>query len=100
MLDYGSTILSDSAAKESMREELKLVKPYGNLLLSQLQTVENLDEIRHFSRCFQPLTLGMKKIWSFYEFRESKITVKVVVEGIGGTKRITSTEIKAPVGHP
>jgi hypothetical protein len=77
-----------------------LDKPLGNRLRSQLELVENLDELRHFSRTFQPLTLSMKKIWSFYEFRESELSVKVVVHGPAGAKRTTSTEVKSAASCP
>jgi hypothetical protein len=98
-IDEGSTILSDAAYKDAIKDELHLDKPLGNRLRSQLERVENLDELRHFSHDFQPLTLSMKKIWSFYEFRESKMRVKVVVYGPAGTKRTTSTEVRSPVSN-
>lgn len=58
--------------------------------------MEKSDESRQFSRAFQPLTLNMKKIWSFYEFQESKLRVKVVVHGPAG-QNTTSPEVKTSV---
>jgi len=100
VLDSGSTILSEAKYKEAVKGELGLNRTMGNRLRSQLEQVENLDELRHFSLNFQPLTLNMKKIWSFYEFRESKLRVKVVVHGPVGTKHPTSTEVKSTVSLP
>ena len=97
VIDSGSTILSEAKYKEAVQGELGLNRAMGNRLRSQLEQVENLDELRHFSLNFQPLTLNMKKIWSFYEFRESKLRVKGVVHGPAGTRRPTSTEVKSTV---
>lgn len=97
--DCGSTILSEPTYRDAVQQELQLDKPLGNRLRSQLEQVENLDELRHFSLAFQPLTLGMKKIWSFSEFRESHMKVKVVVPGPGRSKRTTSTTVKSAVSY-
>ncbi len=92
--DYGSTILADGAYKDDIKEILRLDEPMGSLLRLQLKEIENLDQLRHFSRSFLPLTLNLKKIWSFYEYKESTIKVKTVKKG---NMRFGSTTIKAPV---
>ncbi len=97
--DGGSTVLSDDVYKDAVREELQLDKPLGIELQKGLKMMENSIELRGFSRDFQPLTLSMKRIWSFYEFRESYLRVKVVVRGPAGIKSTTSTEVKSAVSH-
>lgn len=93
--DYGSTILSDSTYKDSIKDELKLEAPMASSLRSQLLNVENLDGLQYFSRLFLPVTIEMKKIWSFYEVREMSISVRA--ESHGGRRR-GIMEVKAPVG--
>jgi hypothetical protein len=81
--------------------ELQLDKPLGDRLRLQLElkVLEDLDDRQNLSLHFHPLTLNMKKIWSFYEFRESRLRVKVVYRDPDCQKRITSTEVKSAVGN-
>jgi len=45
-------------------------------LRSDLQNVENLDGLQHFSQAFYPLAIDMEKIWSFFETKDSTLEVK------------------------
>ena len=79
---------------DGIRQILRLSDPMSSTLRSQLKEIENLDQLHHFSRMFLPLTLNLKKIWTFYEYKESEIEVRVAKRG---NKRPGSTTIKAPV---
>jgi len=95
--DEGSSILSNTVYKDAVKDELLLDKPLGEDLRKEIEL--NSAALNCLSQFFQPLTLSMKKIWSFCEFRESSLRVKVVVSGATGIKSTTSTEVKSAVSY-
>lgn len=63
---------------DGLKEILQLHEPMSSTLRSQLKEIKKLQG---FSRSFLPLTLNLKKMWSFYEYKESTIKVKVSQKG-------------------
>ncbi|OCK85213.1 hypothetical protein K432DRAFT_439422 [Lepidopterella palustris CBS 459.81] len=74
---YGSTVLSQATYKQAVAKLLDLKPIMTNKLRSDLQNIENLDGLQHFSRAFAPLAINMDKIWTFVEAKDSRLQVKV-----------------------
>ncbi|KAF2464298.1 uncharacterized protein BDR25DRAFT_346785 [Lindgomyces ingoldianus] len=86
---YGSTVLCQSTYKLAVSRLLGLKLIMSDRLRQDLTDVENLDGLVHFSRTFQPITITMEKIWSFFEARDSKLEVRATIND-----RIGSTSIR------
>ncbi|ORY17310.1 cora-like Mg2+ transporter protein-domain-containing protein [Clohesyomyces aquaticus] len=85
---YGSTVLCQGTYKWAVKRLLCLKAPMSERLREDLSDVENLDSLVHFSRVFQPLTINMEKIWSFYEARDSKLEVRATINDRTGSTAI------------
>lgn len=71
---YGSTVLSDPVHKENVMRILELPRPMTGLLRQEFSSL-NLDQLEEFSEEFAALAIGLKKIWTFVEARETSLTV-------------------------
>lgn len=77
-----------------MAQVLALEAPMSDCLCADLEDLENVDGRRRSSGLFQPLTLNMEKIWSFFETMDSALSVEAKANNrIGSTtvwKRVSA----------
>jgi hypothetical protein len=73
-VDYGSTILSEPAHKDNVKNLLQLESPMSDLLRNELGS-DNIDILERSSREFATVSIGLKRIWSFIEGQETTLTV-------------------------
>ncbi|KAF2681139.1 hypothetical protein K458DRAFT_392364 [Lentithecium fluviatile CBS 122367] len=85
---HGSTVLCQSTYKQAITAVLDLEYPITERVRRDLQNVETMDGMGFFSALFEPITINMEKIWSFYETMDTNLQVRARANGKIGAARI------------
>ncbi|KAF1987167.1 hypothetical protein K402DRAFT_420401 [Aulographum hederae CBS 113979] len=85
---YGSTVLSSAVHTDSVISGLMLKFQIGDILRSRFSP-DNVGELEQWSEEFAPMTLELKKVWSFIETRDTKLRI----DSPGGESKSTTIEI-------
>lgn len=56
---------------------MKIGRPIESRLREEIRDVDHLDTLQQFDKKFVQLALGLQKIWSFYEAKETTLRVRV-----------------------
>ena len=71
-------VLSWKKYESSITKTLKIIgDPIERNLQTEIQDIDQLDALQQFDKKFVHLTLGLQKIWSFYEAKETTLRVRV-----------------------
>lgn len=83
-------MLCQSTYKQAIADVLSIEYPIPGHVRKDLQNVETMDDMGRFSELFEPITINMEKIWSFYETVETSLQVRTRANGrtgMGGIRR-------------
>ena len=75
--DHGARVLSQKKFESGITEALELDRPIESSLREEIRNIDHLDALQQFDKKFVQLALGLQKIWSFYEAKETMLRVKV-----------------------
>ena len=75
--DHGAKVLSQKKYESGITQALKIDRPIESRIRKEIRDIDHLDALQQFDKKFVQLALGLQKIWSFYEAKETKLRVKV-----------------------
>lgn len=81
-------MLCQSTYKQAITDVLSLDYPITERVRQDLQNVEMMDGMGCFSELFEPITINMEKIWSFYETMDTNLQVRARANRRTGAARI------------
>ena len=75
--DRGAAVFSQKRYESGITKALRIDRPIEGKLQEQIQNTDHLDALQQLNTKFEHLSLGLQKIWSFYEAKETMLRVKL-----------------------